>query len=49
MNPDNAILAISLFAAFADGSNDDREREHIRRFAETMGADAPDLPTNTNL
>ena len=44
MNPDNAILAISLFAAFADGSNDDREREHIRRFAETMGADAPDLP-----
>ena len=44
MNSDNAILAISLFAAFADGSNDDREREHIRRFAETMGADAPDLP-----
>ncbi len=45
MNPDNAILAISLFAAFADGSNDDREREHIRRFAETMGTDAPDLPS----
>jgi len=44
MNSDNAILAISLFAAFADGSNDDREREHIRRFAETMGTDAPDLP-----
>lgn len=44
MNSDNAILAISLFAAFADGSNDDREREHIRRFAETMGANAPDLP-----
>ena len=44
MNSDNAILAISLFAAFADGSNDDREREHIRRFAESMGADAPDLP-----
>ena len=44
MNSDNAILAISLFAAFADGSNDDREREHIRRFAETMGSDAPDLP-----
>ena len=44
MNSDNAILAISLFAAFADGGNDDREREHIRRFAETMGTDAPDLP-----
>jgi uncharacterized protein (DUF697 family)/tellurite resistance protein len=44
MNSDNAILAISLFAAFADGSNDDREREHIRRFAETMGSGAPDLP-----
>ena len=44
MNSDSAILAISLFAAFADGSNDDREREHIRRFAETMGTDAPDLP-----
>ena len=44
MKPDNAILAISLFAAFADGSNDDREREHVRRFAETMGTDAPDLP-----
>lgn len=44
MNPEHAILAISLFAAFADGANDDREREHIRRFAETLGADAPDLP-----
>lgn len=44
MTPENAILTISLFAAFADGSNDDREREHIRRFAESMGADAPDLP-----
>ena len=44
MNSDNAILAISLFAAFADGSNDDREREHIRRFAETMGNGAPDMP-----
>lgn len=44
MNPEHAILAISLFAAFADGANDDREREHIRQFAETLGADAPDLP-----
>lgn len=44
MNPEHAILTISLFAAFADGANDDREREHIRRFAETLGTDAPDLP-----
>ena len=44
MNPENAILTISLFAAFADGANDDREREHIRRFAETLGSAAPDLP-----
>lgn len=44
MNPEHAILAISLFAAFADGANDDREREHIRRFAETLGEAAPDLP-----
>lgn len=44
MTPENAILSISLFAAFADGSNDDREREHIRRFAESMGSDAPELP-----
>lgn len=44
MTPENAILTISLFAAFADGNNDDREREHIRRFAESMGGDAPELP-----
>jgi len=44
MTPENAILTISLFAAFADGSNDDREREHIRRFAESMGGEAPELP-----
>lgn len=44
MTPENAILSISLFAAFADGNNDDREREYIRRFAESMGADAPELP-----
>lgn len=44
MSPENAILTISLFAAFADGRNDDREREQIRRFAETLGDAAPDLP-----
>jgi uncharacterized protein (DUF697 family)/tellurite resistance protein len=44
MTPENAILTISLYAAFADGSNDDREREHIRNFAESMGAEGPELP-----
>ncbi|RKT60654.1 uncharacterized protein (DUF697 family) [Azonexus fungiphilus] len=44
MTPENAILTISLFAAFADGSNDDREREHIRRFADSIGETAPELP-----
>lgn len=44
MSPESALLSISLFAAFADGSNDDREREHIRRFAESLGTAAPDLP-----
>lgn len=44
MSPENAILTINLLAAFADGANDDREREHIRRFTETLGSAAPDLP-----
>ncbi|MEW6512731.1 MAG: DUF533 domain-containing protein [Pseudomonadota bacterium] len=37
-DPSEAILAISLFAAFADGANDDREREEIRRLAETLSS-----------
>ena len=41
-----SILAIALFAAFADGNKDDREREEIRRIAESLGneAGATDLP-----
>jgi tellurite resistance protein len=44
-NLPEALLTIALFAAFVDGSNDDREREEIRRQAETLGGlpGAPDL------
>ncbi|MBW7902237.1 MAG: TerB family tellurite resistance protein [Rhodocyclaceae bacterium] len=41
----DAILCIALFAAFADGVKDDREREEVRRIAESLAgeAGAPDL------
>ena len=41
-----SILAVALFAAFADGNKDDREREEIRRIAESLsdGNAAIDLP-----
>lgn len=35
-----AILTVALFAAFADGNNDAREREHIRELAESLGQSA---------
>jgi uncharacterized protein (DUF697 family)/tellurite resistance protein len=40
-----AILTIALFAAFADGIKDEREREEVRRIAEDLAdqAGAPDL------
>ena len=39
MNPEQqrAILAIALYAAFADGAKHDRERDEIRRIAESLG------------
>jgi uncharacterized protein (DUF697 family)/tellurite resistance protein len=47
MNPEQqrALLAIALFAAFADGEKHDREREEIRRIADSLAgeAGAPDL------
>lgn len=47
MNPEqqHALLAIALFAAFADGAKHDRERAKIRRIAESLTgeAGAPDL------
>lgn len=47
MNPEQqkSILAIALFAAFADGAKDEREREQIRQLAESLANEngAPDL------
>ena len=47
MSPEQqkSLLAITLYAAFADGAKHDREREEIRRIAESLSADAsaPDL------
>jgi uncharacterized protein (DUF697 family)/tellurite resistance protein len=41
---DNALLTIALFAAFADGSKHEDEREEIRAIADSLaGDDAPDL------
>lgn len=41
-----ALLSIALFAAFADGSKADAEREEIRRIAESLSTEsnAPNLP-----
>ncbi len=36
----NATLAIAIQAAFVDGAPDDREREQIRRVAESLAGDA---------
>ncbi|MFZ4537660.1 DUF533 domain-containing protein [Propionivibrio sp.] len=48
MNPEQqqAILTLALLAAFADGANDEREREQIRRLAESLGGEpgAANLP-----
>ena len=47
MNPEQqkSILAIALFAAFTDGAKHEREREDIRRIADSLATDAgaPDL------
>jgi uncharacterized protein (DUF697 family)/uncharacterized tellurite resistance protein B-like protein len=40
-----SILTVALMAAFADGLKDEREREAVRKLAETLGAAASiDLP-----
>lgn len=42
MNPEQtrALLTIALMAAFADGHQDAREREHVRRVAESLSREA---------
>jgi uncharacterized protein (DUF697 family)/tellurite resistance protein len=42
-----AILAITLHAAFADGLNDDREREEVRRIADTLAGEASAIDMRT--
>lgn len=36
-----AILAIALHAAFADGAKDDRERDEVRRIADSLASASP--------
>lgn len=36
-----AILTLALMAAFADGSKNEREREEVKRVAETLAGEAP--------
>ena len=38
-----SLLAIALFAAFADGNKDDREREEIRRIADSLAEESATL------
>src|SRR5688500_8544929 len=35
-----AVLTIALLAAFADGAKDDREREEIKRIADSLAGEA---------
>ena len=43
MNTDRAILSIAMLAAFADGNKDDNEREHVKQFAQQLGASSVEL------
>ncbi len=42
-NEQRAILALCLHAAFADGVKDDREREEVKRIAESLSEGTPGL------
>lgn len=43
LDEQRAILGLCLHAAFADGVKDDREREEVRRIAESLSGNAPGL------
>jgi len=43
LNEQRAILALCLHAAFADGFKDDREREEVKRIAESLSEGTPGL------
>lgn len=43
LNEQRAILALCLHAAFADGIKDDREREEVKRIAESLSEGTPGL------
>lgn len=43
LDEQRAILALCLHAAFADGVKDDREREEVRRIAESLSHDSASL------
>ena len=39
-----AVLTVALMAAFADGRNDERERDHLKALASSLGgADGGDI------
>ncbi len=39
-----AVMTLALLAAFADGRNEDREREELRRVADALGAASLNVP-----
>ena len=43
LDEQRAILALCLHAAFADGVKDDREREEVKRIAESLSEGTPGL------
>ncbi len=43
LDEQRAILALCLHAAFADGVKDDREREEVKRIAESLSEDTPGI------
>ena len=43
MTPERAILSIAMLAAFSDGAKDESEREHVKQFAEQLGANSIEL------